>query len=301
MSNQTDAASADISLADLERGQRIRQARIAANLSNGEFAKAMDLTPGSVSQWESGRTRPNRERLKRLCEILNCSPAWIEGRSQEKKATVEITQRFAPLFSLEQVGRGVPSWDASDIGPDKGVAISEPCSDAAFAVKIESQRYRPALSSGATLVIDPVLKDEIRHLDIVLAALNGRVELFQALHNAKAAVVTREMIDNPETASNVREQLLLVLADAAPDRTRLVYRHLDDPKLADARELRIIGPAVQKIEPRGWASITRATIEHARPTMAQVLQGMLEDDGALAGTPQGDDIAPGVLPSKDGA
>lgn len=93
-----------ISQADIERGQRIRQARVAANLSNGEFAKAMDMTPGSASQWESGRTRPNRKRLIRLCEVLKCSPDWIDGRAEER---VPPTTTAAPMLS--RLARPAPS------------------------------------------------------------------------------------------------------------------------------------------------------------------------------------------------
>jgi hypothetical protein len=175
--------------------------------------------------------------------------------------------------------RGVPSWDAADIDPDKRVPVLEPCSDLAFAVNIESNGYQPALSSSAVLVVDPALKDAIQHSDVVCATLGGRLELLQALHKAPATLSVLSVIENPATPAAVRAELKKILEHAPPERTWLVYRHLDDGRQADMSEMRIIGPVIQKTEGRGWASITRATIEHARPTMAEMLlQGGLDPE-----------------------
>ena len=49
----------------------IRAARVAAGISQCELARLMGTTPGAVSQWESGRTKPGIGRLTRLASVLS--------------------------------------------------------------------------------------------------------------------------------------------------------------------------------------------------------------------------------------
>lgn len=50
---------------------RIRRAREALGIHQGDLAKLMGTTQGAVSQWELGLTRPDTGKLKRLANILN--------------------------------------------------------------------------------------------------------------------------------------------------------------------------------------------------------------------------------------
>ena len=52
-------------------GIRIREARKALGIKQGEFARMLGVTSGAVSQWEKGRTLPNVDKLKRIAEVLN--------------------------------------------------------------------------------------------------------------------------------------------------------------------------------------------------------------------------------------
>ena len=49
----------------------IRAARMAAGFSQCELARLMGTTPGAVSQWENGRTRPGISKLTRLANVLS--------------------------------------------------------------------------------------------------------------------------------------------------------------------------------------------------------------------------------------
>ena len=51
--------------------ERIRTLRAAANLSQGELAEAMNLGRAAISNWETGRTRPDIANIPRLCNVLH--------------------------------------------------------------------------------------------------------------------------------------------------------------------------------------------------------------------------------------
>jgi transcriptional regulator with XRE-family HTH domain len=266
----------DLSLADIERGQRIKQARIKANFSTGQLAKAMDLTPGSVSQWESGRTRPNRERLKRLCELLNCSPAWIEGRSHESETNRGATRRFVPLISIERAARGVAfALEAGEnIGPQNGVQIHRACSESAFAVTIDSDRHRPDVSNGAILVIDPELTDAIQELDVLFVTHRGRPELVQAFHSDPQVHALKGLLET-ELEPTIRKQLVAI-AEVVRGRqpAGLIYLRLGDAAKIDASEMRIIGSVIQRTEGRSWAAMTRAVMYFADKEVERIADGL---------------------------
>lgn len=47
--------------------------------SKAEIAKAMDVTPSTISQYCSGHTQPTLENLARLCMVIGCSADDILG------------------------------------------------------------------------------------------------------------------------------------------------------------------------------------------------------------------------------
>jgi transcriptional regulator with XRE-family HTH domain len=286
---ETDA----ISLADIERGERIKQARVKANLSAGQFAEAMGLTPSSVSQWESGRTKPTRERLKKLCEVLNCSPAWIEGRSQDSGSAANGC--FVPMVSIERAARGLAlALEAGDIGPDNGIQVLQVCSLSSFAVKIDSDRFRPDVSNGAILVIDPAGKEAIKPLDVVLATYRGRPELLQAFHADPKTHALQALLETdlePKYRAQLAE-ILEIVRGRQP--AGLIYLRLGDGAKVDTAEMRIMGPVVQRTEGRSWSAMTRAVMYFSNEEMARIAEGfatVAQDKPVLPSSPKVDDVA----------
>ena len=56
-----------------ELGQNIERLRVRKGLSRGDLASALNITPGGVSAWEYGRTRPDIDSVRRLCAVLDVS------------------------------------------------------------------------------------------------------------------------------------------------------------------------------------------------------------------------------------
>lgn len=56
-------------------GEKIREYRERAGLSQRELAQALGLDPSAVSSWEIGRSEPTVHNLRRMADILGCRPA----------------------------------------------------------------------------------------------------------------------------------------------------------------------------------------------------------------------------------
>lgn len=51
---------------------KLKILRVTKGMSQQELAKALGVTQGAVSQWETGIKQPNEKMLCRLAEVLEC-------------------------------------------------------------------------------------------------------------------------------------------------------------------------------------------------------------------------------------
>lgn len=66
--------------------ERIREARKAAGLSQGQVAKMLGLHRPSVSEMEAGNRKVSAEELARLAEIFDVEVSWLVGEAPETLA-----------------------------------------------------------------------------------------------------------------------------------------------------------------------------------------------------------------------
>ena len=58
-------------------GERIAELRKAASLSQGDLAKALDISRQAVSKWETDQSNPDAANLIRLAEILDTDIEYL--------------------------------------------------------------------------------------------------------------------------------------------------------------------------------------------------------------------------------
>lgn len=80
-----------------EIGDRIRQARMAINMSQQTLAEKLDITPSYVSNMELGKNNFTVDKLIKLTEILGVSADWLL-RSNIHESKVFIDQDIAELL-----------------------------------------------------------------------------------------------------------------------------------------------------------------------------------------------------------
>ena len=54
-------------------GERIRNARVAQNMTQKELAKRLGISPQGIVQWENGSRHPKTDSLKRIAAALDVS------------------------------------------------------------------------------------------------------------------------------------------------------------------------------------------------------------------------------------
>lgn len=58
-------------------GEKLRQARKAANMTQKELAQAVELKHNAVSNWEKGVSSPDPDTIRKLCAILRMPPNFF--------------------------------------------------------------------------------------------------------------------------------------------------------------------------------------------------------------------------------
>lgn len=59
-------------------GIRIRQAREELGLTQVQLAERLGIAFQSLQQWETGKTTPRVDRLRKLANVLGKTPSWLQ-------------------------------------------------------------------------------------------------------------------------------------------------------------------------------------------------------------------------------
>lgn len=55
----------------LDFGKKVKEARLEKGLTQQDLAKIVEVTPESISYYESGKKHPSFEKIKIICRVLN--------------------------------------------------------------------------------------------------------------------------------------------------------------------------------------------------------------------------------------
>lgn len=96
-----------------EIGKRIAEARRAKGMTQAQLAEEIHVTRAGISHWETGRTVPDYDTLRRLSEILGVSfSIEAEGKQPEPAQPDELPAEAEPLAETQEMPlrRGKVSW-----------------------------------------------------------------------------------------------------------------------------------------------------------------------------------------------
>lgn len=201
---------------------RIKYVRTSAGLTQTEFARAIDVRPQMVNQWERGPKSPHPDNLFKIHELSNAPIHWLLyggalPEQDESGKFIYLRQGgLVQMRSMLEAAQGVQSSAKQQL-----VSTTYPCSTRAFAVKAVDTSNEPKFPVGTTYIFDPSITP--KPTDIVLAVSGeqrqptigeyraavtkkGRGFMVQPLNEAFAAV--RSDIDNVEVVGVMTEAVL---------------------------------------------------------------------------------------------
>jgi transcriptional regulator with XRE-family HTH domain len=87
-------------------GDRLRFARVSAELSLEAVGEALGITGSAVSQWETGKTYPSRKSLVQFAELTSFAVVWLESGSvsvrTRNESILSHNSAMVPLITPSQ-------------------------------------------------------------------------------------------------------------------------------------------------------------------------------------------------------
>ena len=196
-------------------GDRIRQARKAAGLTQQQVADTVGVTKSSVAQWESGQTKNLRgENLVKASKVLGTNPEWLisghgpmrpedsSGRAPSTGSNVEPAPgelRWVPLISWVEAGWGAEA--IAHLGPgetEEWFPCIARCSPQTFALRVRGDSMLPDYREDEIVFVDPVLEPRHRDEVVVCNEQNGEATMKQILIEGDRTYLQALNRDYPE-------------------------------------------------------------------------------------------------------
>lgn len=122
----------------MEMGQRIKERRIAMNLTQEELATRLGLQKSAVAKYENGRVENiKRSVIQRMAYILDCSPCylmgWEEPKEKETALRPDETDLLTSYNKLNDAGKVKAREAVDDLTENFKYALDPPALLAAHA------------------------------------------------------------------------------------------------------------------------------------------------------------------------
>lgn len=81
--------------------EKLRKFRSEKGLTQMELAELCNISPKTLSSYETGRTEPNLGEIKKLCDVFDCSIAALTGTKEREASTISIDDIVLKLQDLD--------------------------------------------------------------------------------------------------------------------------------------------------------------------------------------------------------
>lgn len=85
--------------------ERLKEAMNDANLSQSELARIINCHRSKISYYLNGRNESKPDTLRKLSEVLNVNPAWLEGYDVPKNPDTKPTTLSEKIEKLNDVAK----------------------------------------------------------------------------------------------------------------------------------------------------------------------------------------------------
>ncbi len=155
-------------------GQRLERGRKHAGMTQRQVADRFDISPQTISQWESENASPKSQRHAALARLFGVRLEWLldgSGPMTEGDASVDATRdqgTAVPVIDRVRAGGWTEVGDPYAPGAgDEFLLTDLSVSPHTFALEVDGQSMTPEFQPGDKIIIDP--KVEPRPGEFVVA------------------------------------------------------------------------------------------------------------------------------------
>jgi len=141
---------------------RIRELRKSQNLRQLDLCKMMQVTQGTLSNWENGKFEPDYEELGKLSEVFGVSIDYLMGRNVPANKRIPVLGRVQAGMPVEAVEQMIDEIDL----PERFVGQGE-----FFALVVRGDSMAPKMEDGDYIVVQK--QTTVDNGEIAVVLVNG--------------------------------------------------------------------------------------------------------------------------------
>ncbi len=262
--------------------QKIKEARIAQNLTQMNLADAMDVSYQAVSNWERGNSMPDIAKLGQLAEILQVSIDNLLGRSlastavsktlsHEDSLTIEEISAIAPLLPPKDI-----ETYANDAYPTSinNLDIETLISLAPFLSGEQLRKYLPFVSSCTLSDINalaPFLScsDDVKYLITKLDLSPNQFTVSDLIN--LAPFLESSPLGDLVTAANLSDVTIEDIIALGPFVESEILSALVEKADTSSVDFSVLTGLAPFITPDALSTLTLQIVTRSRPTAAELL------------------------------
>ena len=145
----------------------LKKARIAKGFSQQALARQLCISQQAYAQYETGRSSPNPEVLKKISEILDVSVDLL----LENNISPSNDSSGVWINVLGRVAAGVPLEAIEEILDQEEITHEMASKGDFFGLKIKGDSMEPKFSDGDTVIVRK--QSDIESGDIAIILING--------------------------------------------------------------------------------------------------------------------------------
>lgn len=190
--------------------QKIKEARIARNMTQMNLADAMEVSYQAVSNWERGNSMPDIAKLGQLCEILQIRLDQLLGTEEEANTIAKVIHRDedgTAAVTMEEIKNIVPLLPPEEVKR----LVSENLQDFEVEMDIKTvMKLAPFLNDRTLDELVLHIKDEIGREEIMkLVPFLGQKCLEELLSRCKEDIYLEHVRKlAPFVSSNCLKELV---------------------------------------------------------------------------------------------
>lgn len=134
------------------------------------IAEKLNLSPATISRYTNGKMLPKLATLYQAADILNVSPEWLMGKSDNKSIS-HIRSKAVKIPVLGTVVAGIPLEAIEDIIDYEEISVEMARQGDYFALKVKGDSMEPKISAGDVVIVRK--QDDVDSGDLAIVLVNG--------------------------------------------------------------------------------------------------------------------------------
>lgn len=182
-----------------EIGKRLLQALKKENLSLRKFSSLIGKTPGTISNWASGKVSIPIDCLTDVCNILHCNPQWLLfGNFSGEELNLDLNRIKIPEYSISfSAGNGCePTFDemedvSSAFYPREFFNKYNVNYKNCKRFRVSGDSMEPLINDGDIILVDCSPVESIKDNEIYAISINGALRVKQLVKPLKGGLIVR--------------------------------------------------------------------------------------------------------------